>query len=113
MRALAPLFAFVIFLSAVPVSAERPIVDLHRLDAYFALFAGDSNVPWKPTTVRLDTYSSAPVRFSVYEVDPADVLTAGSNARPRAVNTRGRRPVASFDFTPPGGYQFQSNEVDV
>ena len=88
-------------------------MDLHRLDAYFALFAGDSNVPWKATTVRLDTYSSAPVDFAVYQVDPADVLTAGSNARPRAISTRGRRPVATFSFTPPGGYQFQSNEVDV
>jgi methionine-rich copper-binding protein CopC len=96
-----------------PAAAERPIVDLHRLDAYFALFAGDSNVPWKPATVRLDTYSSAPVDFAVYQVDPADVLTAGSNARPRAIVTRGRRPVASFSFTPPGGYQFQSNEIDV
>lgn len=94
-------------------AAERPIVDLHRLDAYFALFAADSNVPWKTTTVRLDTYSSAPVHFSVYQADPADVLTAGSNARPRAVATRNLHPVASFDFTPPGGYQFQSNEVDV
>jgi hypothetical protein len=99
-------------LTMLPARAERPIVDLHRLDAYFALFAGDSNVPWKPATVRLDTYSSAPVAFSVYEVDPADVLTAGSNARPRAVMTKGRRPIASFSFTPPGGYQFQSNEVD-
>jgi hypothetical protein len=100
-------------LATPPARAERPIVDLHRLDAYFALFAGDSNVPWKPVTVRLDTYSSAPVAFSVYQADPADVLTAGSNARPRAVVTRGLRPVASFSFTPPGGYQFQSNEVDV
>jgi hypothetical protein len=99
-------------LTMLPARAERPIVDLHRLDAYFALFAGDSNVPWKPATVRLDTYSSAPVAFSVYQVDPADVLTAGSNARPRAVVTKGRRPTASFTFTPPGGYQFQSNEVD-
>ena len=96
-----------------PVRAERPIVDLHRLDAYFALFAGDSSVPWKRTTVRLDTYSSAPVAFSVYQVDPTDVLTAGSNARPRAISTAHRRPVASFNFTPPGGYQFQSNVVDV
>jgi hypothetical protein len=100
-------------LTALPARAERPIVDFHRLDAYFALFAGDSNVPWKPTTVRLDTYSSAPVQFAVYQVDPADVLTAGSNARPRAIQTRGRRPLATFTFTPPGGYQFQSNEVDV
>jgi hypothetical protein len=100
-------------LVVAPARAARPIVDLHKLDAYFALFAGDSNVPWAPTTVRLDTYSSAPVEFSVYEVDPADVLTAGSNARPRAIDTRSRRPVRTFSFTPPGGYQFQSSQVDV
>ena len=99
--------------AGIPALAERPIVDLHRLDAYFALFASDSNVPWKNTTVRLDTYSSAPVRFTVYQVDPADVITAGSNERPRAIDTRGRRATSSFSFTPPGGYQFQSNEVDV
>ena len=64
----------------------------------------------RPTTVRLDTYSSAPVAFSVYAVDPADVLTAGSNFSPRAIETSRRRPVLSFTFTPPGGYQFQSNE---
>lgn len=96
-----------------PAYAGRPIVDLHKLDAYFALFAGDSNVPWKGATVRLDTYSSAPVTFAVYQVDPGDVLTAGSNARPRAIDTRGRRPVARFSYTPPGGYQFQSNVVPV
>jgi hypothetical protein len=99
--------------ASIPALAERPIVDLHRLDAYFALFASDSNVPWKSTTVRLDTYSSAPVRFTVYQVDPADVITAGSNERPRAIDTRGRRATSSFSFTPPGGYEFQSNEVDV
>jgi hypothetical protein len=98
---------------AAPVRAERPIVDLHRLDAYFELFAADSSVPWKPTAVRLDTYSSAPVAFSVYQIDPADVLTAGSNFSPRAIVTSGRRPALSFNFTPPGGYQFQSNEVGV
>ena len=96
-----------------PVRAERPIVDLHRLDANFQLFASDSSVPWKRATVRLDTYSSAPVALSVYQVDPADVLTAGSNFSPRAIATLGRRPVLSFNFTPPGGYQFQSNEVNV
>jgi hypothetical protein len=104
--------ALALALLAAPVSAARPIVDLHKLDAYFALFASDSNAPWQPTTVRLDTYSSAPVQFSVYQVDPADVLTAGSNARPRAIDTRGRKPIVSFGFTPPGGYQFQSSEVD-
>lgn len=111
-RALAAL-AVVLAISSAPVRAERQIVDLHRLDAYFALFANDSNVPWKPTTVRLDTYSSAPVSIGVYAADPAEVLTAGSNARPRSIVTRGRRPVASFSFSPPGGYQFQTNYIDV
>jgi hypothetical protein len=98
---------------AAPASAARQIVDLHKLDAYFALFAADSNVPWQPTRVRLDTYSSAPVAFSVYQVDPADVVTAGSNGSNRAIDTRGLRPIAAFAYTPPGGYQFQSNQVDV
>ncbi|MGZ6197661.1 MAG: hypothetical protein ACXWNL_08365 [Vulcanimicrobiaceae bacterium] len=96
----------------VPARAARPIVDLHKLDAYFALFARDSNVPWKPTTVRLDTYSSAPVDFSVYQVAPADVLVAGANAS-RPIDTRRIKPVARWRFTPPGGYQFQSSEVPV
>jgi len=103
--------ALAIVACALPVRAERPIVDLHRLDADFQLFAADSNVPWKAAAVRLDTYSSAPVAFSVYSVDPADVLTAGSNSAPRAIVTSGRRPLLSFTFTPPGGYQFQSNVV--
>ncbi|MDE2483493.1 MAG: hypothetical protein KGN02_15055 [bacterium] len=102
-----------LIVAAAPASAARPIVDLHKLDAYFALFASDSNVPWQKTTVRLDTYSSAPVAFTVYQVDPADVVTAGSNARARAIDTRGRRPVARFSYTPPGGYQFQSNRVEI
>ena len=106
-------FLPVLALLTAPVLAARPIVDLHKLDAYFALFASDSNVPWQPTSVRLDTYSSAPVQFAVYQVDPADVVTAGSNARPRAIDTRGRKPISAFSFTPPGGYQFQSSEVDV
>ena len=100
-------------ISVAPVGAERPIVDLHRLDANFQLFAADSSVPWKAATVRLDTYSSAPVAFSVYQVDPADVLTAGSNFGARPIATTGRRASFSFTFTPPGGYQFQSNIVDV
>ncbi len=106
--------AFVaLFVAVAPASAARQIVDLHKLDAYFALFASDSNVPWKPTVVRLDTYSSAPVQFAVYQVDPGDVVTAGTNARPRAIDTRGRAPIAKFSYTPPGGYQFQSNQVTV
>lgn len=110
------LVAVVLVLLLINVSAaraERPIVDLHRFDAYFELFAADSNVPWKPAAVRLDTYSSAPVAVSVYAVDPVDVLTAGANFSPRAANVARRHAVASFTFTPPGGYQFQSNQVNV
>ncbi len=103
----------IVAVSAAPAVAERQIVDLHRLDANFQLFAADSSVPWKPATVRLDTYSSAPVAFTIYGVDPTDVLTAGANVSPRAVPTAGRRPLASFNFTPPGGYQFQSNVVSL
>ncbi|MGB8910268.1 MAG: hypothetical protein WCC84_16095 [Candidatus Cybelea sp.] len=99
--------------NVVPVKAERPIVDLHRLDANFQLFAADSSAPWKAAAVRLDTYSSAPVSFSVFAVDPADVLTAGSNFSPRAIAATSRRPMLSFTFTPPGGYQFQSSMVNV
>ena len=100
-------------LSGAPAAAERAIVDLHRLDAYFELFAGDSSAPWKPATVRLDTYSSAPVAFSIYQVDPTDVLRAGANSAARPIVTAGRRALLSFQFTPPGGYQFQSSEVNV
>jgi hypothetical protein len=103
----------IVGVSVAPAGAERPIVDLHRLDANFELFAADSSVPWKAATVRLDTYSSAPVAFSVYQVDPRDVLTAGSNFNPRAIATSGRRASLSFNFIPPGGYQFQSNVVNV
>ena len=39
--------------SAAPAYAERPIVDLHRLDAYFALFAGDSNVHARQRSLEL------------------------------------------------------------
>lgn len=97
----------------LPAQAARPLLDYHRLDAYFALYAHDSNVPWKPATVRLDTYTSAPVDFAVYKADPADVLSAGSNARPRAIDTRRLRAVAHWRYTPPGGYRFQSNDVTV
>lgn len=111
LRALGLLVA--LLLGVVPARAARPIVDLHKLDAYFALFARDSNVPWEPTTVRLDTYSGAPVDFAAYAVDPGDVLTAGADTRPRAVDTRRLHPVVTWRFTPPGGYRFQSNEVRV
>lgn len=109
------LFGLVLALvsGSMPAQAARPILDYHRLDAYFSLFARDSNVPWKAATVRLDTYSSAPLDFSVYQVDPADVIVAGSNTRPRAIDTRRRKPVARWRYTPPGGYRFQSNDVTV
>ncbi len=51
----------------LPARAARPLLDYHRLDAYFALYASDSNVPWRPASVRLDTYTSAPVQFAVYQ----------------------------------------------
>ena len=41
------------------------------------------------------------------------MLTAGSNFSSRAIVTPSRRPVLSFTFTPPGGYQFQSSTVNV
>ena len=103
--------AAILATSIAPAYAERPIVDLHRLDGYFQLFAGDTSVPWKPATVRLDTYSSAPVNFSVYQADPSEVLTAGANSRSRPIATNRRHPVVAFTFDPPGGYQFQSSEV--
>jgi hypothetical protein len=97
----------------LPAQAARSLLDFHRLDAYFALYAHDANVPWKPATVRLDTYTSAPVDFAVYKADPADVLSAGSNARPRAIDTHRLRAVARWRYVPPGGYRFQSNDVTV
>jgi len=102
-----------LFAACLPAAAERPLLDYHRLDAYFTLFARDSSVPWKPAQVRLDTYTSAPVDFAVYQVDPADVIVAGSNTLPRAVNTQKLHAVARWRYTPPGGYRFQSNDVDV
>ena len=59
-------------------------------------------MPWKRIAVRLDTYSGAPVDFAAYEVDPADVLIAGT-ARARAIDTAHRTAVARWRFTPPAG----------
>ena len=70
-------------------------------------------MPWKPTTVRLDTYSGAPVDFSAFEVDPADVIVAGRQRQPRAIDTRRRRAVVRWRFSPPPGYRFESNDVGV
>jgi hypothetical protein len=98
---------------ATPVRAARPLLDKHQWDAYFALFARDVNVPWKPTTVRLDTYSGAPVDFAVYNVDPAEVIIAGQNRAARPLDTSHLRPLVRWRFTPPPGYRFESNDVDV
>ncbi len=87
-------------------------MDSGKWDAYFALFARDTQVPWKRIGVRLDTYSGAPVDFAAYEVDPADVLVAGPNARPRAIDTAHRTAVARWRFTPPPGLKFESNDVE-
>lgn len=100
-------------LSAGPVRAARPLLDLGKWDAYFALFARDTQVPWKRISVRLDTYSGAPVDFAAYDVDPADVLVASAGARSRAIDTAHRTPVAKWRFTPPPGQAFESNDVDV
>jgi hypothetical protein len=92
--------------------AARPLLDQHQWDAYFSLFAPDVSVPWRPARVRLDTYSSAPVDFAAYEVDPADVIVAGGNRPARALDTSRRKPVARWRFSPPAGYRFVTNDVD-
>ncbi len=113
MRVLAALLAFVLAFASVPVRAARPLLDRHQWDAYFSLFARDANVPWKPTTVRLDTYSGAPVDFTAYAVDPADVIIAGAARTTRAVDTSHRKPVARWRFSPPPGYRFETSDVAV
>jgi hypothetical protein len=96
-----------------PAFAARPLLDRGQWDAYFALFARDVYVPWKPATVRLDTYSGAPVDFAAYNVDPAEVIVAGQNRTPRAIDTTRRKPLVRWRFSPPPGYRFVSNDVDV
>jgi len=105
--------ALVLTSTTLPSRAARPLLDQHQWDAYFALFARDVSVPWKPASVRLDTYSGAPVDFTAYDVDPADVIVAGQNRAPRPLDTSGRKPVARWRFTPPPGYRFESSDVDV
>lgn len=97
----------------MPAHAARPLLDKGQWDAYFALFARDVSPSWKTTTVRLDTYSGAPVDFSAYEVDPAEVLIAGHNVQSRAIDTSHLKPVVRWRFTPPPGYQFEANDVSV
>jgi hypothetical protein len=71
------------------------------------------SVPWKPATVRLDTYSGAPVEFAAYNVDPADVIIAGQSRRPRAIDTTHRKPLLRWKFSPPPGFRFESSDVTV
>ncbi|HEY5348461.1 MAG TPA: hypothetical protein VIJ64_01980 [Candidatus Lustribacter sp.] len=99
--------------TAFPARAARPLLDSGKWDNYFALFARNAGVPWKRITVRLDTYSGAAVDFAAYDVDPTDVLVAGANARPRAIDTSHRKAVAHWRFTPPPGLTFASNDVEV
>ena len=89
------------------------MLDSGKWDSYYALFARDASVPWKKISVRLDTYSGAAVDFAAYSVDPTDVLVAGANARPRAIDTSHMRPAARWRFSPPPGLKFESNDVDV
>jgi len=112
MRAVAAILWLVCCI-AVPAFAARPLLDQHQWDKYFALFARDSNVPWKTTTVRLDTYSGAPVDFAIYNVDPADVIIAGADRAPRPLDTSGRKPLTRWRFTPPPRYRFEANDVRV
>jgi hypothetical protein len=99
-------------LALSPAFAARPLPDSGKWDRTFALYARDVAVPWKRIAVRLDTYSGAPVDFAAYEVDPADVLVAGT-ARARAVDTSHRTPVARWRFTPPLGQRYTPNDVEV
>ena len=98
--------------SALPAGAARPLPDSGKWDRTFALYARDVALPWKRIAVRLDTYSGAPVDFAAYEVDPADVLVAGT-ARARAIDTTHRTPVARWRFSPPAGERYTPNDVDV
>jgi uncharacterized protein YfaS (alpha-2-macroglobulin family) len=63
--------------------------------------------------VRLDTYSGAPVDFSAYLVDPAEVIIAGQNRAPRPLDTARRKPVVRWRFSPPRGQLFESSDVVV
>ncbi len=101
------------FGAGAPARAARPLLDSGKWDNYFALFARNATVPWKRVTLRLDTYSGAPVDFAAYDVDPSDVLVAGANARPRAIDSSHVKPVVKWRYTPPAGLTFASNDVEV
>ncbi len=113
-RAVALAVLATILVTLAPAAfAARPLLDKGQWDAYFALFARDAYVPWKPTTLRLDTYSGAPVDFAAYNVDPADVIIAGQNRQPRPLDLSHRKPLVRWRFTPPPGYRFDTNDVTV
>ncbi len=95
-----------------PAFAARPLPDSGKWDRTFALYARDVATPWKPITVRLDTYSGAAVDFAAYAVDPAEVLVAGAS-RARPIDTSHRAPVIRWKFTPPAGLRYTPNDVDV
>ena len=97
---------------STPARAARPLPDSGKWDRTFALYARDVAVPWKRIAVRLDTYSGAPVDFAAFEVDPAEVLVAGTS-RARPIDTSRRNPVARWRFTPPVGLRYTPNDVDV
>jgi hypothetical protein len=102
-----------ILLLASPVRAARPLLDQPQWDRYFALSARDVMLPWQPATVRLATYSGAPVDFAVYNIDPAEVIVAGQNRPARAIDTSRMKPIARWRFTPPPGYRFDVSDVGV
>jgi uncharacterized protein YfaS (alpha-2-macroglobulin family) len=93
--------------------AARPLLDQHQWDGYFALFAQDASLPWKATTVRLDTYSGAPVDFAAYAMDPVEVIVAGSTRPARAIDTTKRRATTRWRFSPPPGYRFETSDIAV
>ena len=111
-RIAAALAALAIGTLALPAQAARPLPDSGKWDRTFALYARDVSVPWKRITVRLDTYSSAPVDFAAYPCDPSDVLVAGK-AVARALDTSHRTAAARWRFMPPAGLRYTPNDVDV
>ena len=113
MRRIALFVLCAVVCATTPLRAARPLLDRHQWDAYFALYARDSAVPWKNATVRLDTYSGAPLEFAAYEVDPADVIVAGANRTTRPIDTSHRTSVARWKFSPPPGYRFETSDVAV
>ncbi len=70
-------------------------------------------MPWKATTIRLDTYSGARVDFAAYAVDPAEVIVAGASRSARAIDTSRLKPAIRWSFSPPQGYRFVTSNVPV